>query len=342
MGDGGAKRGKMEWPQFNSVPLAIIGGTGSSGSTMLAVQLDRHPDIACGPEVGCFNRPVLYDRYQWCARWFALCRRYGVVGLPYGEGRGFLRNLAPNGLEENSTWAAFARSHCLREFTGYLAGEILRAKRAKYWIEKTPGNVACISSILEHFAETKFIALLRNPQDVCSSLQRRGFPLEETLNRWMWTAALTRRYSEHPRVGLIKYEALVANIEHEFDEIQDFLGIEPVRLRNLPKVEDADRVRGLSSWRNDPNKVECNNDVQPPPFSEPKPLPNVRLTEEFAAMHGTPRWTLYDLCDWLGYDRPPMWEGEWVTGKRKKALRIRVWDYAVSGFTERRVFIERV
>ena len=34
----------------SNVPVIIIGGCGRSGTTLLRVMLDSHPDVACGPE----------------------------------------------------------------------------------------------------------------------------------------------------------------------------------------------------------------------------------------------------------------------------------------------------
>ena len=39
----------------------IIGGSGSSGSSLLATILNRHPEVAVGPELSLFNKPVLYE-----------------------------------------------------------------------------------------------------------------------------------------------------------------------------------------------------------------------------------------------------------------------------------------
>jgi len=41
--------------------LAIVGGCGSSGTTLLAHLVSRHPDIASGPEFNYFNHLDLYD-----------------------------------------------------------------------------------------------------------------------------------------------------------------------------------------------------------------------------------------------------------------------------------------
>ena len=40
----------------------IIGGSGSSGTTLLATILNRHHDIAIGPELSLFNKPVFYNQ----------------------------------------------------------------------------------------------------------------------------------------------------------------------------------------------------------------------------------------------------------------------------------------
>ena len=39
----------------------LIGGSGSTGSTLLATILNRHPEIAIGPELSLFNKPKLYQ-----------------------------------------------------------------------------------------------------------------------------------------------------------------------------------------------------------------------------------------------------------------------------------------
>ncbi|MBN1442055.1 MAG: hypothetical protein JXA90_05060, partial [Planctomycetes bacterium] len=43
--------------------LVNVCSCGSSGSTLLARTLDRHPEIACGDELFLFCVPLLYDDY---------------------------------------------------------------------------------------------------------------------------------------------------------------------------------------------------------------------------------------------------------------------------------------
>ena len=42
----------------------IIGGSGSSGSTMLIRKLSTHPDIFCGGETNFFNKEQLFENWN--------------------------------------------------------------------------------------------------------------------------------------------------------------------------------------------------------------------------------------------------------------------------------------
>jgi hypothetical protein len=39
----------------------LIGGCGSSGTTLLRKMINGHRNIICGPEMSVFDRPVMYD-----------------------------------------------------------------------------------------------------------------------------------------------------------------------------------------------------------------------------------------------------------------------------------------
>ena len=41
--------------------LGLMGGCGSSGTTLLVHLLSRHAEIGSGPEFNCINHPELYE-----------------------------------------------------------------------------------------------------------------------------------------------------------------------------------------------------------------------------------------------------------------------------------------
>ncbi|MDP9121738.1 MAG: sulfotransferase, partial [Acidobacteriota bacterium] len=218
-----------------------------SGSTLLRIILDTHPDIYSPPELnlGQLARD-LFTSIAWLE---------GTKELPPEENR------------------------VVVERTGTILGELLdtyaRRKGKAIWCEKSPGNLPFCDLLAQVFPDARFLCLYRHAKDVvqsCIETFRYGFPagfreylrqspgdhVEALVKYWIDMTAfeldLERRLPE--RTFRLRYEELVADPAGTLAPLFRFLGLawDPALLASVftaehdrgpgdPYVYFTDRIR---------------------------------------------------------------------------------------------------
>ena len=196
---------------------------GRSGSTLLRLVLDSHPDLACPPET---NIP-------------ALCSQLAVVwSLIEGAPLSLQRGDAPPVIPE----AAIAG---IRATMDLMTAPYLVRRGKRVYCDKSLGTAAYANLLLRVYPGARFICLFRHPMDVISSgleacpwgLNGYGFDryiADSPGNAVMalaryWTdgaAAIAAVEEQHPgSCHRVRYEELVADPEGVAAEVFGFLGV---------------------------------------------------------------------------------------------------------------------
>lgn len=194
----------------------IVGGASRSGTTLMRVLLDSHPDICCGPEIKVLRQVA------------ALWRQIGSGPL--------LEALADYDLspaDVNERFAAFAHSFVrpLQERSG-----------SRRWAEKTPTNLQDMDFFLSVFPRSCFIHVIRDGRDVCCSLTRVDW-LDPASGEKVWYTRDVRSAALYwkaclgearafigqnprlqPRYAEVRYEALVTHSEKILRQLMAFCG----------------------------------------------------------------------------------------------------------------------
>ena len=188
----------------------IVGGCQRSGTTLLRVMLDSHPNIACGPETSLLTGGYRPEK---------LARRFDITP----EAIAMLRQSAKD------------HAHFIEEFFSLYAA----TRRKPRWAEKTPQNVRHIDYIFAHFPNAKFIHVIRDGRDVvCSVRTHPRFrivngekvptnirrPLAPCIDNWLRDTAAGMKSRGRPNYYEVHYEQLVESPEPTLRRLCEFIG----------------------------------------------------------------------------------------------------------------------
>ena len=211
----------------------LIGGCGSSGTTLLKTILDSHTNIACGQEISVFDHPQIYDidikqlHHMLLKQDFSSITSDLVypIATKFGDTFGLFY---PNFGKEYHSMAAtdylLKNAQDSKHFWNMYFSNYACRQGKKRWAEKTPNNVFCIKEILEFFPDAKFVHVIRDGRDVTLSLtQSRNFHIFAAIMRWLIAVEAGIRFRGNPRYYEIKYEDLVTQPEDTLKKLMEFL-----------------------------------------------------------------------------------------------------------------------
>ena len=205
-------------------PMPVIVGCPRSGTSLLAVMLDSHPELAVPPETS-FIGPV-----SWLHGPSDALRRafFEVVTAD----RITVSNWSDFGLDKDVLWRRlealepFTVSAGLRAFYALYAGE---EGKPRYG-EKTPGYVFLMPQIAALLPEAHFIHIIRDPGDTALSLRKTWFAPGQDFRvlgaEWKKHVEAGRRASTLVRRYLeVRFEDLVLQPERELRRVCEYLAL---------------------------------------------------------------------------------------------------------------------
>jgi hypothetical protein len=199
-------------------PAPFIVGVGRSGTTLLRLMLDAHPELAIPPETHFV--PELIGRFEQGqvepADVIAIItsgRHWGDFGLEEGALRERLESAAP-----------LDAASAIRSFF-----ELYAERHGKpRWGDKTPIYVKDMAEIEAEIGEARFVHLIRDGRDVALSragrAMRHAAPMPKVARRWKRRIREARRQGERLVHYLeIRYEDLILDTEPTLRKVADFL-----------------------------------------------------------------------------------------------------------------------
>ncbi len=243
----------MESQVISSNPFFILGAQ-RSGTTMLRLMLNKHPNIAIPHETGFIT--VFYSELS----------RYGDLSIKHNQKK-LLEDISHHKLVirgKHITDKEKILSHNISNYSDLINAifiEYAKSNNKKRWGDKTPFYTPDIDILYTLFPEAKFLHLVRDGRDVIIS-QRNISWMSNSVPRlaeeWKWKTTIcskvgkvlgTRKYLE------IKYEDLVISPEVELKKICKFFN-EEYDERILRYSDDAKNIVPNESLKWHQNSVQ--------------------------------------------------------------------------------------
>jgi hypothetical protein len=240
--------------------LCLIGGCGSSGTTLLAHLLDGIGDLRCSPEAYVFHHANLYraedfkrELYRALAQQGAkvVFRRDGLehclVHPIFIAARDFL------GLKTiYDEYDLFTSVDSMGTLAQYLKGRMETRHGFPHhflWVDQTPKNVLTAALFLESLPGARFIHIIRDGRDVVASLAKRYAHESPGRSRENYVTIGALRWCHDVSWGM-KARGLTGYLEVRYEDLttQPLKWIN-VMLRHLDREEiDADRFQSKRSY----------------------------------------------------------------------------------------------
>jgi hypothetical protein len=286
-------------------PAPFIVGMTRSGTTLLRLMLDSHPELAIPPETHFLPEVI----------------------AAFKEGRSSPEQVVEV-MKENRRWPDFeiapeamlerlravapleAPGDAFRAFYGYYAEREGKPR----WGDKTPGYATKMRRIWRALPEARFIHMIRDGRDVAVSLARRqsGLSTKEVANRWSHRIRKTRNLASIlPHYMELHYEDLVTDPEEVLRRVSAFveLDYDPAmlsyhqrsqeRLRELERpLRAEDGKRGLTAE----SRLKAHARTAEPPRPDRVGAWREELAPEDVAIFEK---RAGKLLEELGYDRAP-------------------------------------
>jgi Sulfotransferase family len=284
-------------------PAPFVVGVGRSGTTLLRMMLDAHPELAVPPETQ-FVRELLDAADQGgrgprLAHAITAARNWDDFGLDADE--------LTERIGEHGDAAAALRA----------VYELYAKRQSKpRWGDKTPKHVTRMRRIGALLDEARFVHLIRDGRDVALSPRRRGMgagkPIAETAGLWRRRIERARSQARQLRGRCVelRFEDLVADPEAALRAVCDLIELDydpamlsyhdraPERLAELGGDLDS---RGGRIARSGGERLASHALAAEPPRAERTAAWRTEMAEadqrEFERVAG-------DLLAELGYDVP--------------------------------------
>ncbi len=226
----------------------LMGGSGSTGSSLLKNILGRHSAIFGSQEMSLFAKKEVYDDWEKSKKKI-FNRHFG--GL---KNHGFHRynriDFYPSELliKLDQIRKITSASTTLASFTAQLFATALRQHSKHLWLEKTPANSCLFNHFLRVFPEGHVIHTTRHPLETIASLVRRGFNPYYATCVYLINTACGLSCADDERYIIVPYETLTADPKSTISDVLGALKLEYEDKVLHPNQEDHISVTKLSGW----------------------------------------------------------------------------------------------
>lgn len=203
------------------MPLFIT-GLPRSGTTLVRLLFDKHPDIAIPHETGLVRK--CYDRRL----------RLRLTGFKAGRYNNLKAVLGEEVVQAFDALPLTERNNAYKVIN-QLLGEYARLQQKPYWGEKTPSNYRNIHTIRRLFPNATVLFVLRDPKAIFASRKRYLREKREGKDFWMtndlqavideWVSGIEHVLANKSQFRVVEYERLVQEPETVLQRLFTEIGL---------------------------------------------------------------------------------------------------------------------
>ena len=225
----------------------LIGGSPSTGSSLLRRVLNRHSKVFCGSETSIFAKEGLYK--NWDKNKSKLLA-HRTLGLPNAGWHHYKTiDVEPDYLLSKGELSQYINeSKSLVEFSQYFYSKVLDENHKLLWAEKTPSNAFTLHHFLESFPNAKVVHITRDPLDCIASLVNRGKTVYDAISVYLLNTAKALELNGNIAAFLIKYEDLTREPEKTLTQLMQFLDLEYESKMLIPDSDPKGTIT-MNGWQ---------------------------------------------------------------------------------------------
>jgi hypothetical protein len=285
----------------------FAGGAASSGTTLLARMLNRHPEIFCGSETALFNKEVIFSDFDRLQRMLPTWLKKGVPTEGYAQYFGVASSQDGNFVKPELLLQCARDAGSLREFVDLIQASCLRDSGKILFAEKTPSNTYCFRQLTGLYPNCLLIHAIRDGRDVVCSLLKRGYDIFAATSFWLYNTASGIACRDLPNYFEYKYEDLVADPTTILKQICERLSVEFDPRMLEPQEGESRSAFGV--WTSAPtapiNAKSIGRYKTDLSESDYAIFCHVRLSALGARQIGTRQYSALELLQLLGYAAEP-------------------------------------
>ncbi|MEL6987165.1 MAG: sulfotransferase [Bacteroidota bacterium] len=301
----------------------LIGGSGSTGSSLLRQVVNRHPDAYCGPETYLFAQAKLYANFKKNKKYILKKHVYGLKTAGWFMQNGVFLDDLDFGWPEAELEKLVNDCDSFPEFGDRFFKRALDRTGSNIWFEKSPSNACHFHHFLKQFENSKVVHTLRDPYDTIASLVLRGFTPYFATGLYLYNAAMAAASRESADYFEIRYEDIVSDPEVTLKGLFNFL--------NLPynsKVLEVDgKGSKMGAWRYNPTeKINRSSNRRFDDLDEVdkagviRAADRIRFHKRYQRRRGIPFADIRQLCE--AFDYPYMEPKDLIVIRRFGLTRI--------------------
>ena len=227
----------------------IIGGSPSTGSSLLRRMLNRHSQIFCGSETSILSKVPLYN--NWNRDKMSLFRSgyNGLVNAGWHHYRGY--DLEDDyGVNESELKHIVKQASSFAEFISNWTTLVLTRSGKNIFSEKTPSNAHTLSLYLDHISDSFAVHITRHPLDCIASLVNRGMDYYNAISVYLLNTSAALEIKNHKNARLLKYENLSQNPENTLTVLLQSVGLDYESTMLIPDAKPTG-VTQMQGWNYD-------------------------------------------------------------------------------------------